>query len=74
MVPAMVHSAIQKWSNNVGNEVEVHEEFRLLTSDVISKTAFGSSYLEGKKIFAKLVKLVTILTKSPFAIKIPLIR
>ncbi|TYI99780.1 hypothetical protein E1A91_A13G041100v1 [Gossypium mustelinum] len=41
----------EKWKSKEGKEMEVFQEFRLLTSEVISRTAFGSSYLEGEKIF-----------------------
>ncbi|KAL1181166.1 hypothetical protein V6Z11_A02G029800 [Gossypium hirsutum] len=46
----------EKWVKHrkQGKEIEVYQEFRLLTSEVISRTAFGSNYLEGEKIFAML--------------------
>ncbi|KAL4360539.1 hypothetical protein GQ457_04G026590 [Hibiscus cannabinus] len=47
---------LEKWKGQVGKEIEVFEEFRLLTSEVISRTIFGSSYLEGEMIFAMLNK------------------
>ncbi|MBA0764687.1 hypothetical protein Gotri_014005, partial [Gossypium trilobum] len=53
--------------------IEVYQEFRLLTSEVISRTAFGSNYLEGEKIFAMLNKLSIIMGRNLFNTKIPLI-
>ncbi|KAL6192915.1 hypothetical protein ACLB2K_034001 [Fragaria x ananassa] len=51
----MISSAetmLEGWKNHEGKEIEVYEQFRLLTSEVIiSRTAFGSSYREGKNIF-----------------------
>ncbi|KAK4842705.1 hypothetical protein QYF36_026408 [Acer negundo] len=44
-----VEKMLERWKNHQGKEIDVSEEFRLLTSEVISRTAFGSSYLEGKK-------------------------
>ncbi|KAK8259208.1 hypothetical protein V6Z11_D13G041200 [Gossypium hirsutum] len=54
MTPAVVASVetmLEKWKSKEGKEIEVFQEFRLLTSEVISRTTFGSSYLEGEKIF-----------------------
>ncbi|XP_027152521.1 cytochrome P450 CYP749A22-like [Coffea eugenioides] len=66
-LPAMITSTeimLERWKENEGKEVEVFEEFRLLTSEVISKTAFGSSYLEGKNIFEMLMKLTLIVSRN----------
>ncbi|KAI3744885.1 hypothetical protein L1987_57981 [Smallanthus sonchifolius] len=58
MVPAMCLSCdemIKKWetlfSNDQSFELDVFPDFQTLTGDVISRTAFGSSYVEGRKIF-----------------------
>ncbi|MCI43822.1 cytochrome P450 734A1-like [Trifolium medium] len=45
---------LEKWSamSDKGEvEIEVSECFQTLTEDVITKTAFGSSYQDGKAIF-----------------------
>ncbi|KAE8680558.1 Cytochrome P450 [Hibiscus syriacus] len=60
MSPAVISSVetmLEKWKVEEGREIEVFHEFRLLTSEVISRTAFGSSYVEGEKIFNTLHKL-----------------
>ncbi|KAL6190185.1 hypothetical protein ACLB2K_036583 [Fragaria x ananassa] len=74
MFPDMIASAeamVERWKHHEGNEIEVLEEFRLLTSEVISRTAFGSSYLEGKKIFEMLMRLSSIIVRNLFGIRFP---
>ncbi|CAL5428504.1 unnamed protein product [Camellia sinensis] len=75
MVPAMVSSVemmLERWKQHEGEEIEVFEEFRMLTSEVISRTAFGSSYLEGKDIFEMLTKLGIITSRNVFKTKLPI--
>ena len=77
MIPAMITSTetmLQRWKEHNEQEIEVFEEFRVLTSEVISKTAFGSSYLEGKKIFDMLMKLTMIVARNAHKIRLPGIR
>ncbi|TYI92038.1 hypothetical protein E1A91_D02G038900v1 [Gossypium mustelinum] len=76
MTPAVIASVetmLEKWKGYAGKEMEVYHEFRLLTSEVISRTAFGSSYLEGEKIFDMLNKLSIIRSRNLFETRIPLI-
>ncbi|KAE8714550.1 CYP749A22 protein [Hibiscus syriacus] len=72
-VIASVETMLEKWKGQEGKEIEVFQEFKLLTSEVISRTAFGSSYLEGEKIFAMLEELSIIMTRNIFKTRIPLI-
>ncbi|KAK2983900.1 hypothetical protein RJ640_008059 [Escallonia rubra] len=74
MTPAMISSAemmLERWKQQEGKEIEVFEEFRLLTSEVISRTAFGSSYLEGQDIFDMFRKLSIIISRNAFKVRIP---
>ncbi|KAK9001716.1 hypothetical protein V6N11_083493 [Hibiscus sabdariffa] len=64
---------LEKWKGREGNEIKVFEEFRLLTAEVISRTAFGSNYLEGKKIFDMLTKLSILVYRNYFNARIPVI-
>ncbi|XP_019149817.1 PREDICTED: cytochrome P450 CYP749A22-like [Ipomoea nil] len=74
MLPAMIESAetmVEAWREHEGKEIEAFEEFRLLTSEVISRTAFGSNYLEGKNIFEMLIKLKTLASKNFLNVRFP---
>ncbi|OVA11774.1 Cytochrome P450 [Macleaya cordata] len=76
MVPAMIEAAdsmLDKWKKEEGKEIEVFEEFRLLTSEIISRAAFGSSYVEGKTIFDMLMKFGGIVHMSALKTRIPII-
>lgn len=76
MIPAMVASVeimLKRWRHSEGKEIEVSQDFTLLTSEIISRTAFGSSYLEGESIFNKLTNMSFIASRNAYKIKIPLI-
>ena len=77
MIPDMISSAetmLERWRSHEGKEIEVFEEFRLFTSEVIAKTAFGSSYVEGELIFEMIMKLAFLLFKNALKVKVPGIR
>ncbi|CAN6727521.1 unnamed protein product [Malus baccata var. baccata] len=74
MFTEMVASAqtmLERWKSYEGKEIEVFEEFKLFTSEVISRTAFGSSYIEGQNIFEMLTKLTLLFFKSVYTIRLP---
>ncbi|CAN6312617.1 unnamed protein product [Urochloa humidicola] len=60
-------------SNNKNREVEVelNKHFQELTAEVISRTAFGSSYKEGKEIFHAQRQLVGIATATFLNVQLP---
>ena len=77
MIPAMIDSAetmLERFKDRDGKEIDAYEEFKLLSSEVISRTAFGSTYLEGKAIFDKLAKLAEIVSRTGYTQPIPGIR
>ncbi|KAG6536512.1 cytochrome P450 714B3-like [Zingiber officinale] len=65
MVDLMVDSAsslLASWEETLRGqggsvEIEVEEELRCYSADVISRTCFGSDYVQGKDIFLKLREL-----------------
>lgn len=77
MLSEMVASAetmLERWKDYDGKEIEVFGEFKLFSSEVISRTAFGSSYIEGKNIFEMLNNIGFLIFKNALTIRIPGIR
>ncbi|PKI62469.1 hypothetical protein CRG98_017093 [Punica granatum] len=66
-----VHMMLEKWKDHEGKEIEVFEEFIFLTSEVISRTAFGSSYVEGRNIFEMLRGLGVLTSRNAFKLRLP---
>lgn len=68
---------IKEWeelaSNNENREVEVEfsRHFQDLTADVISHTAFGSSYKKGKEVFHTQKQLLAIATATLLNVQLP---
>lgn len=58
MTPAIIactEAVLDKWGSQledkVGKEVDVYDEFKAVTADIIAHCAFGSSYEEGRQVF-----------------------
>ncbi|CAN1794912.1 Cytochrome P450 CYP749A22 [Linum perenne] len=76
LVPDMIASAeimMERWKKLDGKEVEVHEEFRILSSEMISRTAFGSSFQEGQEIFEMFHGLMVLAERNTFKVTLPII-
>lgn len=74
MVPEMsasIETMLEKWKQFEGQEIDVLKEFGLLTTEVISRTAFGSSYRDGKHIFEMVAKLTSITVKNVYTVRFP---
>jgi PHYB activation tagged suppressor 1 len=52
-------------------EIEFSKQFQELTADVISRTAFGSSYKEGKEVFPAQKQLQAISVATLLNLQIP---
>ena len=55
-------------------EIDLSRQFEELTADVISHTAFGSSYTEGKKVFLAQRELQYLAFSTVFNVQIPAFR
>ncbi|KAG6416849.1 hypothetical protein SASPL_124290 [Salvia splendens] len=78
MVPSFYLSCgdmLRKWDEMVGNEgsceVDVWPSLQTMTSDVISRTAFGSSHEEGRKIFELQREQMTLIVEAAGSLFIP---
>ncbi|KAL7610680.1 cytochrome P450 CYP72A219 [Lactuca sativa] len=77
MIPAFYISCdemINKWEELMKEgscEVDVYPHLQTFTSDVISRTAFGSSYQEGRKIFELQKEQARLLMKIVQSLYIP---
>jgi hypothetical protein len=81
MVPAFETSCsglISRWEKLVGVqgscEIDVAPEFQNLAGDVIARTAFGSSYEEGKKIFELQKQQAVLVLEAYFGFYFPGLR
>ncbi|CAN1794877.1 Cytochrome P450 CYP749A22 [Linum perenne] len=77
MVPDMIASAeimLERWKDYDGKEIEVYEEFKIMSSDVICRTAFGTSFEEGRHIFYMLDKIVKLYERNTSKLKLPILR
>ena len=71
MVILMVDSTfsmLRSWESRIENEggiadIEIIEDFRSLSADIISRACFGSNYSQGEEIFLKLKALQGIMSK-----------
>uniref|UniRef100_A0A0E0G2P9 Cytochrome P450 n=1 Tax=Oryza nivara TaxID=4536 RepID=A0A0E0G2P9_ORYNI len=69
-------SMMSEWESELGMkggsaEIELSQRFQELTADVISRTAFGSRYSEGKQVFLAQRKLQLLALSMFLTIQIP---
>ncbi|KAJ4731417.1 Cytochrome P450 [Rhynchospora pubera] len=70
-------SMIEGWENQIAQEkskqieIELNKQFLELTADVISLTAFGSSYMKGKEVFLAQKELQALAFASFLNVQIP---
>ena len=64
---------MEKWMGPIeqGHPIDVHKEFSNLTADIIARTAFGSSYAEGKRVFELQQELQVIVDQLLVTVYIP---
>ncbi|PKA53694.1 Cytochrome P450 734A1 [Apostasia shenzhenica] len=77
MIPAIVtgvEAMLTKWVELEGKEVDLFKEFSILASDIISRTAFDSSYSAEKDIFIKMDELTAIAARNFHIVRLPFVR
>lgn len=57
--------------NGLHKEIEMDNQFQELTANVISHTAFGSSYAEGKEVFLAQRDLQLMVFAAAFDVPLP---
>lgn len=66
---------IRKWKFSMADkescELDVWPDIKVLTSDVISRTTFGSSYEDGRKIFELISQQINLLNQVFYTFHIP---
>ncbi|GLJ19701.1 hypothetical protein SUGI_0356980 [Cryptomeria japonica] len=74
---ACTSSMLERWQEMVtqedfhAKEIDVHGEVRALTADIISHTAFGSSFNEGKEVYELQTELQSMAAEAERSIFIP---
>ncbi|KAF5462424.1 hypothetical protein F2P56_018430 [Juglans regia] len=75
MMGLMLESAqtlVRKWEDSIeaqggtSADIQVDEDLKGVSADVISRACFGSSYFKGKEIFLKLRSLQKVISKQGF--------
>ncbi|KAJ3689474.1 hypothetical protein LUZ61_018638 [Rhynchospora tenuis] len=70
-------SMIEGWQNQIAHEnngqfeIELRGPFQELTADIIAQTAFGWSYMKGKKVVSAQKKLQEMAYASIFQVQVP---
>ncbi|KAE8648771.1 cytochrome P450 CYP749A22 [Cucumis sativus] len=76
MIPSMVQCAetmVEEWAHHEDKEIDVFKHFKVYTLDVISHTAFGSSYEQGRNVFQMLQRLCELSITNRYKVRLPVI-
>ncbi|XP_023541578.1 cytochrome P450 CYP749A22-like [Cucurbita pepo subsp. pepo] len=76
MIPSMIECAetmVEEWKHHVDKELDAVEHFKVYTLDVISHTAFGSSYEQGRSFFQMLQRVCDLSVSNGYKVRLPII-
>lgn len=65
---------VEEWKHHVDKELDAVEHFKVYTLDVISHTAFGSSYEQGRSFFQMLQRVCELSVRNGYKVRLPIIR
>lgn len=62
---------VRTWQDKLQEPIEINEEFKKLTTNIINYTAFGTNYVQGKQVFDAQRELQLLASENILSLDIP---